>query len=378
MDIPGVMDKTDSFFHRLSTSQKEEYKVRLEKWKLINKPNFLGRVHRELSSEYEHLEMVQACCRAFCGTDLAIKTGFHFVCAEPLIEFGGLQEGNKSFDLLLFNDTSKKAIFIECKSSISSVKNVSTEIEQSIQLVQKNKEYLSERIDDTISWDDCEYVLCIADKDSEKIHQSKDDSIQKNKSSMLNRDGFVIWIFHPFSKIAQISEKYSHADPVLHELLQMGTEKKSLQTRLDIPYCITSHPYIIIEQAVLGQCYPKQYAKRESIEDPKRITKNLMMNEMMKSISLVTSPSVKKDMVKRKLEEVVAYGLRYDLFADEDKESFRINCRGERTKTVVDVLKEKYIENWAVYEATIEARLKVEDEMMKTISQKEISDFGKK
>jgi hypothetical protein len=69
---------------------------------------------------------------------------------------------------------------------------------------------------------------------------------------MLNRDGFVIWIFHPFSKIAQISEKYSHADPVLHELLQMGTEKKSLQTRLDIPYCITSHPYIIIEQAVLG------------------------------------------------------------------------------------------------------------------------------
>ncbi len=102
------------------------------------------------------------------------------------------------------------------------------------------------------------------------------------------------------------------------------------------------------------------------------------MNEMMKSISLVTSPSVKKDMVKRKLEEVVAYGLRYDLFADEDKESFRINCRGERTKTVVDVLKEKYIENWAVYEATIEARLKVEDEMMKTISQKEISDFGKK
>ena len=369
------MDKNDAFFHRLSTHHKEQYKDQIEKWILVNKPTYLERINTAISIDTEHLRMVQTCSRAFCGTELAEKSGFHFFCAEPLIEFGGLKVGNKSFDLLLFNEERKKIILIECKSSIGDIKTLKTEIEQSIQLVEQNKEYLAERVMDEISWDDCEYILCVTDKDSHKIEQSYTDKKSKNNKKSFDMKGFVNWIYYPYSATVQVSKIFPHTDPDLNALMQIGTDKKSLCARLDLPYCITSHPFIIIEQAVIGKCYAKQYAIRSTLEDLKIITKNSLMSEMMKSISLLVSNPIRKDKVKQRLEEIIAYGKKYDLFTEVDEESFRINCRGERPTTVLDALKIKLIENWAVYHATLEARKVVEIDMQKIISQKEISDF---
>jgi len=370
------MDKDDAFFHRLTSHQKEQYRNLIEKYKQIHKPEYLERINAGISTDSEHLEMVQACSRAFCGTELSQISGFQFFCAEPLVEFGGLKKGNKSFDLLLYNEQSKKAIFIECKSSIKKdIKPLISEIDQSFQLVQENKDYLSERIDNQIAWDDCEYILCVADKDSQKIKQSNLDQSSTNRKNTFNVKGFVNWIYYPYSGIIQVSDSFPHSDPEFNGMMQIGTEKKLRNPRLDIPYCITSHPFIIIEQAIIGLCYANQYAKRNSLTDSKIITKNRLMNEMMRTISLVVSDTVKKEMVKEKLEKVIEYGLKYDLLIKVDEESFRINCRGERPATVIDAIREKFIENWAVYNATIDGQKSAELEMQKKISQKEISDF---
>jgi hypothetical protein len=177
----------------------------------------------------------------------------------------------------------------------------------------------------------------------------------------------------------QLSPECNHQDARLSDLLTLGTKGDFDGIRIDLPYCLTTNPFIIIREAVIGQCYSIQYAmRRQNIRDPKVIDLNLLMGQMTKSISLCATPSKKIQLVKNKMDEVISYGEEFELFSDVTEENFRINCRGERPDKVKDSLEKKFYENWSYQGAQRMAKEKAKIEMMRITPQKDLSFFDKR
>jgi len=180
------METSNPFLQRLTPKEKEDYQASLKKWTIRNLPNFKEKISNEIDNDKKHQEIVQLCAKSFADTDLAKATGYEFYFAEPLIEFGGEKKGNHSFDLLLYSESTHRAILISCKSSISDAKRVLIEFEKSKRLVKEKIEYLArECIGDDLELEDIEYVLCVYEKDEAKIIASLEGQ-EKNLKKVKN------------------------------------------------------------------------------------------------------------------------------------------------------------------------------------------------
>jgi hypothetical protein len=185
LNIPEERDKDDLISLHFSTEQKEQYKKEIDKWTSINKPSLLNRINEEISTEQNHLQLVRLCASAFSsGSKIATETGYEFQCAEPLIEFSSEKKGNSSFDLLIFNESSNRAIFVECKSSISNVNEVYAQISESKEHVKDRLPYISDRIEGDLQFENCEFVLCATDTAAQKVIQSITQKQKKERPSI--------------------------------------------------------------------------------------------------------------------------------------------------------------------------------------------------
>lgn len=90
------------------------------------------------------------------------RLGFGFLSSEPLKE-----RGLKNFDCLVYNAVDKYALFIECKSSISSPSTIIAEIREAIEVARREREYLESQIGDRI--DVAEYVLCAPAEEAQTV-----------------------------------------------------------------------------------------------------------------------------------------------------------------------------------------------------------------
>ncbi|AFU57458.1 hypothetical protein Ngar_c05150 [Candidatus Nitrososphaera gargensis Ga9.2] len=85
------------------------------------------------------------------------------------------REGNKIFDLVIYNRESKRAIMIECKSSIGDArKSVLTPLADQIKNVQDYKKELEDEIGGEIA--DIEYVICGLSQDIEEVGKALQDN----------------------------------------------------------------------------------------------------------------------------------------------------------------------------------------------------------
>jgi len=370
------MESTTPFIEKLSPEEREQYVHIVDKWTKRNIPAFIERVNNEIDTDRKHQEIVRLCAKSFADTDLAKKTGYEFYFAEPLIEFGSEKPGNKSFDLLLYNESTHHAIFISCKSSVSDVKDVLSEIQEARILVEEKIQYLiSDCIGDQLTIDDIEYVLCIHEKDSQKIIDSlRDQSKKTKKISKPDSHEPILWIYYPRTDIIQIHADHAHKNSQLTDMLLTGAGQDDEKNQFDLPYCSTSHPYRILQMAVVGDCYAKQRAAGNS--DPKIINRNTLMTTLMKNISLGASFEKKKKIVLEKMDAVIQYGKQYDVLAPHDDQSFKLNCRGEHINTVKKSMEEKYIANWSTMRAKEESIKKANEEIFKKKYPTTLNKFG--
>ncbi|MEP0826135.1 MAG: hypothetical protein HRF40_11680 [Nitrososphaera sp.] len=129
----------------------------------------------EIQRDQVHSMIVNMCAFAFSESGPLTSTGYHFITVDPLYRYRGEKEGNKIFDLVIYNRESKRAIMIECKSSIGDArKSVLTPLADQIKNVQDHKKELEDEIGGEIS--DIEYVICGLSQDIEEVGKALQDN----------------------------------------------------------------------------------------------------------------------------------------------------------------------------------------------------------
>jgi len=369
------METPTPFVQKLSPEEKEVFSQSVDKWTKYNIPAFKERINNDILTDQAHQDIVRLCAKSFANTEITKITGYEFYFAEPLIEFGSEEKGNCSFDLLLYNETSHQAILISCKSSISEAKKALIEIQDAKKLVAEKICYLSECIGDSLGIEDIEYVLCVYDKDSAKILDTlKGQSKKPKKSQKYDPDEIILWIYRPRSDIIQLFHEHTHKNPQLTELLLSGAGQSDHGNRFDLPCCYSSHPYRILKMVIVGDCYAKQFSTGDN-GDPKIIKHSTILSTLMRYVSLGAPDEVKRQLIERKMHEVIQYGKKYDVLTTVDENSSRLNCRGDYIKTVAKSLEEKLISEWSFLKAKEEATKKVIEETSKKQYPKTLFDY---
>jgi len=144
-------------------------------------------------------------------------------------------------------------------------------------------------------------------------------------------------------------------------MLHAGFGDQNLHRQYELPYCYSTHPYRLIQLAIVGECYRKNLFD-DSIEDPKVIEKSAVLLTLMNNISLGAPEELKIQLVTEKLRIVLEYGQKYQLFDEIDADAIRLNCRGTKLRAVLENIEEKFISRWVDEKTSAEGeKLALED-----------------
>jgi len=160
-------DNYNEFINKLTKDNKEYLEDIKEKKYKIHKV----RIKEGIETDKNHLMLVNLCANLFqYGTYFNEKYGYRVVLIEPFIE-----EGDKNFDLAIFNKNTNTLILVECKYSLSNISKKLNDIEKAIkssnEKIKKYENILGNKIDNI------EYVLCTDSNDSIEV---ADKILEKN------------------------------------------------------------------------------------------------------------------------------------------------------------------------------------------------------
>lgn len=339
------------------------------------KPTSFEKINNEIDNDKRHQNLIKFCARAFANTDLAIKSGYKFYFTEPLIEFCASHDGNSCFDILLFNESSRSAIFIECKTSIpSKTRSTMKGLEKSIHHVQSKLDYLSDIISIPINPEKIEYVLCIYDKDSDKIIESLASQSQRGSESAYDPELIKLWIYRPMSKVMQLHLSHAHDNQELTRMLLAGFDEKSSKSRFELPYSFSSHHYTIIQLAIIGDCYRKNLLN-QFLDDPKIIKIDDISATLERNLSLGMPSDRKRELINEKVEHIIKYGEQHKLIEKLNNNELRLICKGFRIDLVSKNIKEKFFNNWVEDKSNEMGKEKALNEYKRRAGVRQLSDF---
>jgi len=369
----------DIYYKRSSNETKQKLKKEKEKLKRYFEEFARSELYDQIERDKKHHNLVRLCAKSFANTELSKESGYEFYFAEPLIEFGSLSEGNNSFDLLLFNQTEQRGIFIECKTSIPNrAQKVMIEVQRSIRLVEAQLDYLSNIIGVKLNKNKMEYVLCVYDKDSRSIIDTILSQSKKSEKTKYDPKLIKLWIYHPRTQVIQLYKDHLHENRNLTEMLISGFSDTGFRSKFELPYCIRTHPYRILKLAIIGDCYAKNLHDN-SIIDPKNIKIDKIFNALEKNIFLGIDIEKRKELIKDTLTQVLRYGEKYQLLEYVNDEEIRLICIGKDLLIVSHNIQEKFCKNWVDQKSENQAK---EDVIKKYYKDKGIkgimrlSDYG--
>jgi len=338
-------------------------------------PSAKEKIIEELDTDTRHQNLLRFCAKAFAKTDLSDRSGYQFYFTEPLIELCEPQSGEKNFDLLLFNESTKGAIFIECKSSIpSKASKTIKDLEKAISLVQRNLDYLSDIIDIKILNDNTEYVLCIYDKDLRKIEESFKGKAKSSNNSSFDPNRIKLWVYKPHSEIIQLHINQSHNNLELSNMLLKGFDEKNSKSRFELPYVCSSHKFLIIQNAIIGGCYRKNM-RNQLQQDPKIIKQKDIISILHNNLSLGMPKEKENDLLNEIVSHVIKYGEKYKLLEKINEEEIRLICQGNRIDLVLKNIKDKFLKNWIEEKSEEWAKAEALKQYKKRTGMKQLSDF---
>jgi hypothetical protein len=190
-----------------------------------------------------------------------------------------------------------------------------------------------------------EYVSCIYVEDSEKFLQSQNAQTAKAVKKF-DPDLVKHWIYIPHSETIKLHHDQKHFSKKLTDLLLQGFQLENLHSRerYDLSFYLNMHPYRFLIFAVIGHCYDQNL--HNEVDDPKIIKKQDIVNYLHRKIPLSASDDEKKALITKKVEQIIHYGEKYDLFEILSDDSIKIKSMGVQLNVVKKHLKTKFFERW--------------------------------
>lgn len=349
----------DEFYAHADLDVKKEMdKIKNEVWKKTLTITYKETIQKELDIAKKHHLLIIACAKIFADTSLSEKTGYQFYFTEPLIELSSQRKNNRIFDLIIANESDCSAIFIECKSSDSDAKETIKQISSARDLVIENLEYLSKKLGFPLEKENIEYVYCVFYDHSQGILNSliaRSTRPNTNHDTIANE--LILWEYLPGAQEIRLYSEHQHNNSQLTEMLQKRYGDKDLANQFDLPYYLNLHPFLIINDIIIGYCYTENY-QNERITEKKVISKNQFFKHLVENAYFGLNPEETKKILKEKMEYLIEFGVRCDLFEIIDEDHIKIKCPGLKPRVVIENIREKFITNWSDCKA--EERAKIE------------------
>lgn len=212
-----------------------------------------------------HDTLVDICVSAFGPESICYKNlGYAFVSSEPLIELNV-----KNFDILIYNQRAKHAIFVQCKSSLS---NPSRDISDSYEAKEKvveYKKYLEDSLGDKIRI--MEFVICIPTEKTDRLVRELERREKAGEININTDQLLLVWqvnkfegqVLQLFTRINSRSKPFDnqHKDSKLTKILADG---------------------IKVESEVLVKIYPSSHPLKQGV----KIVANILAKNKIAGTSL--------------------------------------------------------------------------------------------
>jgi hypothetical protein len=96
---------------------------------------------------------------------------------------------------------------------------------------------------------------------------------------------------------------------------------------------------------------------------------------MEKNISLGMTQEQKNELISEKLEKMLKFGERYQIFERMSPDEIKLNCQGKRLDLVLNNIQEKFFKKWIDDKAEREAEKYAIDIYKKQRGMTQLSDF---
>jgi hypothetical protein len=302
-------------------------------------------IKNAITTDQRHSIILNMCAYAFSEGGPLRQTGYHYITVDPLYKYRG-EEGSKIFDLVLYNKEYKRAILIECKSSIGDPRrSVLNPLKDQIDNVKNHKTDLEDEIGGEIG--DMEYVICGSPQDIEEVGKA----IKDNETVCLwsaDLYFFTLKLYNPVGSSGKqnaelIKKKQLHADPELREKLYMKTESRGQIDGVKITssshiFRILSRVFIRVIQQILSGASEKE----------KRFWLHELVDMLKEELPKLNHDDVKSisETLYKLAEKIGILEIESNVThqAPNPDPSFRLKIGTRSSRTFERFIEEKYIE----------------------------------
>lgn len=297
----------------------------------------------QITIDHQHTIILNICAYAFSESGPLASTGYHYITVEPLYKYRG-EKGNKIFDLVLYNKEQKRAILIECKSSIGRSRDILNDLQDQIDNTIRHKSELEEEIGGEIN--DMEYVICGPGQDIEEIGKILD----KETVCLWTVDlyQFTIKLFNTSVSLngsetgKLIQKRQLHRDENLRKRLYDKIESRGQIDGLQITP--SSHVCRVISRVFARVA---QEVLFKSTEQEKRFWLHELREVVRKELSTLDTDSICRisEMIYKMGIKLKLIDANTSLPKNGDDIAFNLKIGAKSAKTIEMNIQEKYIED---------------------------------
>jgi len=364
----------DELNRLLASKSGKTIQARLEDIEKSIQKNEMEAFEKHFERTGYHDKLVDICISAFgpeskCCTELA----YAFVSSEPLIELGV-----KNFDVLIYNERIKHAIFVECKTSTSKPgKYISDAYEAKMKVI-GNRTYLEDMLGDEIRT--MEFVLCIPSENVDSIVRELERREAKGEIDVASDDLLLIWqvnmfigqTLQLFTRIKSRKDPYKsqHNDNNLTRML--GSDGYKVKSEVLLKFYPSSHPLSIgskiVTEIIKNNIRDDASLKEFSINSVEQFCKSPT------NLAHYACETIGKKISDHFIGEGEAFGLIESIGGREGW--FRLKLEGKRLNTVLNNYKEGYKKTFATSKTKEKAAKQVIEEHHKEYP--DLSTYGEK
>ncbi len=289
-----------------------------------------------------HDTLVDICVSAFGPESICYdKLGYAFVSSEPLVELG-----LKNFDVLIYNQKTKHAIFVQCKSSLSNPGRDVSDSYEAKEKVVENKTYLEDKLGDEIR--SMEFVICIPAEKTDRLVREIERRENTGEINITKDQLLLVWqvnkfegqFLQLFTRINSRKKQYKsqHKDNELTKILASGIR---VDAEVLVKMYPSSHPLnqgVKIVADILAKNAKNMVADNFSTEFSGKTVEEFC--QLPRNIAHYAYEAIGKSIADRFLRESQALGL---IEAIEGRDNwFRFKIKGKTIQTILANYKKDY------------------------------------
>jgi len=340
--LKGVGDDVENELNNLLRSKSgKEVRLRIKEIEKNLQQNETKSFENHFERSEYHDKLVDICISAFgpeskCYNDL----GYAFISSEPLVELGV-----KNFDVIIYNDKKKHAIFIECKSSVRSNrgKYIYDAYEAKSKVIE-NQKYLEEKLGDEIQT--MEFVICVPWHYTDSIVRELERQENEGEIDITSDDLLLIWqvdifggeLVQLFTRINSRDNPYKcqHNDIELTKML--GSDGHEVKSEVLTKFYPSSHP-LTIGSKIVTEIITKNMRESTQINGFSKETVKQFC-ESYRNLAHYACEKLGKSIVDHFIGEGELFGLIEKVGEEDDL--FKLNLEGKHLSTILNNYKKEY------------------------------------